>query len=172
MIKCFDVEEISLGEAGKSERRHLSEEHKQKISKAHMDMKPSEETKLKMKLNHKGMLGKHHSKKAKQKISMNHARPMLGKKLSEEAKQKLVESNSGEKHWNWKGEHVGYSGVHTWVKKNKPKINYCEVCGSVNKRLEISNISGEYKRDINDYNWLCSRCHKYRDGTINNLKRS
>jgi len=32
--------------------------------------------------------------------------------------------------------------------------------------LELSNISGKYKRDINDYEWLCVKCHRIKDGNM------
>lgn len=151
----------------KMRKKILSEETKRKISISHLGMKPSEETKRKLKLNHKGMLGKHHSEEARKKISTNHARPMLGKKLSEEAKRKLIESNSKEKHWNWKGDAVGYNGVHTWGRKNKPKPDVCEMCNDREPR-NLANVSGEYKRDIGDYMWLCVQCHRSFDNQIKN----
>lgn len=29
--------------------------------------------------------------------------------------------------------------------------------------MELSNISGEYKRDVNDFEWLCVSCHRKKD---------
>src|SRR3990167_5779932 len=75
-----------------------------------------------------------------------------------------------EKTNNWKGDNVGYAGIHTWVKKHKPKISLCERCNK-NKPYDLANISGKYKRDISDFEWLCRRCHMQKDGRINNLKR-
>lgn len=81
----------------------------------------------------------------------------------------------GENNPNWSGNKVGYSGVHRWVKMNKHKPEYCEDCW-LKKPLDLTNISGEYKRDINDYEWLCRKCHMKKDGryekAIDNLKNA
>jgi hypothetical protein len=123
-----------------------------------------------------GMLGKHHSKKTKKlmsKLATGKKNPMFGKHFSKESKRKLSESlkgnHSGEKHYRWKGENVGYLSLHEWIRKHKEKETCCERCG-IDKPLDISNISGEYKRDVDDYEWLCRHCHMIKDGTIYNLK--
>jgi len=67
----------------------------------------------------------------------------------------------------WKGNDVGYRALHYWVRRHKPQTP-CVICNS-DKNLQISNISGIYKRDILDYRWLCASCHVRVDGTINNL---
>lgn len=62
----------------------------------------------------------------------------------------------------WKGDQVGYDALHDWVLRNKIFIGKCEICKleSNNRRvIQAANISGEYKRDINDFVWLCNRCH-------------
>jgi hypothetical protein len=87
-----------------------------------------------------GMKGKYHSKESKEIMKLVH----IGK--------------LGEKSSNWKGDNVGYHGVHYWIRKNKPKPEYCEDCKK-QKRLTIANISGKYLRDIKDYKWLCYKCH-------------
>jgi hypothetical protein len=71
---------------------------------------------------------------------------------------------------NWKGDAVGYIGIHNWVERNKPKPSMCEICGS-KKRLDAANISQQYKRDINDWEWICRKCHMNKDGRIKNLKQ-
>lgn len=70
----------------------------------------------------------------------------------------------------WKGEGVGYNALHRWIKNRKTKIELCETC-KIKKAIDLANISGEYKRDINDFRWLCRRCHMSEDGRINNLYR-
>jgi len=59
---------------------------------------------------------------------------------------------------------VGYRSLHTWVKKYKPKSSTCEICGKITIRLDAANISGEYKRDINDFVYLCTQCHTGKKG--------
>lgn len=68
----------------------------------------------------------------------------------------------GKDHPFWKGDDVSYFSLHEWLIKYKPKVECCEECGK-KKRLEISNISGEYKRDFDDYKWLCVSCHRKKD---------
>lgn len=71
---------------------------------------------------------------------------------------------NGEKHYRWTGDAVSYRAVHKWVRKYKPHSDVCEKCNMPHYRLEIANISGEYKRDINDYIWICPKCHMVLDG--------
>lgn len=72
----------------------------------------------------------------------------------------------GKENPNWKGDDVSYKCLHDWVRKHKPKPEKCERCGKEQDYLEASNISGEYKRDINDYEYLCVKCHKEKDGVL------
>jgi len=71
-------------------------------------------------------------------------------------------ASSGEDHYNWTGEIAGYSALHTWVKTHKPKQKLCSHCKQ-EKELQLANISQEYRRDINDFMWLCGKCHKAYD---------
>lgn len=66
---------------------------------------------------------------------------------------------SGEKHWNWKGDKVGYMGLHDWVEKELGKPFYCEHCDATVGRFEWANKSHEYKRRIDDWIRLCKKCH-------------
>jgi len=79
-----------------------------------------------------------------------------------------IPSTTGENNHKWVGDKVGYRALHAWVNRHKPKGNKCSQCGK-EKKLQAANISGEYKRDVSDYEWLCAKCHIYKDGTINNL---
>ncbi len=59
-------------------------------------------------------------------------------------------------------QYLEYKKIHEWVKRNKPKQEYCTICNEI-KELELSNISGEYKRDITDFWYLCNHCHRLFD---------
>ncbi len=72
-----------------------------------------------------------------------------------------------EKVYCWKGDKVGYWGLHLWVKKHKKKPKLCEEC-NIKKPFDVANISGKYLRDIDDYEWLCRKCHQISDGRLNN----
>ena len=114
------------------------------------------------------MKGKHHSKEAKEKMRLKKLgvydgknNPFYGRHHTEETKNKRRKEN----HPLWKGDDVSYKVLHKWIRKNKPKPDVCEMCNCF-KPKEISNISGEYKRDIDDYQWLCVLCHSYYDNQI------
>lgn len=69
---------------------------------------------------------------------------------------------SGEKQWNWKGDDVGYSGIHSWVKKNLGKPTKCEYCGKdglTGRQIGWANKYHTYKRNLNDWLRLCVKCH-------------
>lgn len=72
---------------------------------------------------------------------------------------------------NWK-DNPSYRSIHHYIRRNKPKKNYCEICKDRNKKLVVANISKKYTRDFNDYIWLCVKCHNYYDGTVNNLNKA
>lgn len=62
-----------------------------------------------------------------------------------------------------------YSTLHQWIARRKPKIELCENCHQ-KPPYDLANISGQYKRDINDFRWLCRSCHHREHNTIKNLK--
>ena len=65
---------------------------------------------------------------------------------------------------NYKGNKVGYWGLHRWLDKELGRPRKCEHCGTIKaKRYEWANISGEYKRDTKDFIRLCQKCHKIFD---------
>lgn len=89
--------------------------------------------------------------------------PMYGKENkwgnhTSETKQKISDKLLNEKNGMWKGDSVGYDSLHSWVKRRIPKPKLCEMCNK-NKPYDLSNISGKYKRDVNDFKWLCRSCH-------------
>jgi hypothetical protein len=78
---------------------------------------------------------------------------------------------SGEQNPMWKGDGVGIEGVHDYVASYLSKPTKCSNCHK-NKHLDMANISQEYKRDLDDWEWLCRSCHMTKDGRMKNLKRS
>lgn len=71
-----------------------------------------------------------------------------------------------DKHANWKGDKVSYSGLHKWVAARLGKPMECEFCGykSENpKEIHWANKSQEYKRDLDDWLRLCAGCHRQYD---------
>lgn len=97
------------------------------------------------------------SKRIKQKSTMCGS---CASKCRDNSKMKYnFKIMKNEKHPMWKGDNVGYDALHRWIRINKPLPNCCETCKR-DKKLEAANLSGEYKRDINDFKWLCRSCHK------------
>lgn len=74
-------------------------------------------------------------------------------------------AKSGENSPHWKGDSIGYSGIHHWVKKNYGKPNECKnkFCPKTSINYHWANISDSYKRDIRDWVRLCASCHKVFD---------
>lgn len=68
----------------------------------------------------------------------------------------------------WKGDDVGYEGLHTWVKRKLKQPDKCQKCGK-NKKLDLANISQQYKRNLDDWEWLCRKCHMISDGRLEKM---
>ena len=91
--------------------------------------------------------------------------------FSEEHRKKISMALMGERNGMWKGDKIGpTSWLHQWIKARKPKPKLCECCKKEPPR-DLANISQKYKRDVNDYEWLCRRCHMIKDGRMKNLKQ-
>jgi len=54
----------------------------------------------------------------------------------------------------------GYRALHNWVERKRPLTGTCQKCGRTGCRTENANLSGEYRRDLDDFLELCSPCHK------------
>ena len=65
----------------------------------------------------------------------------------------------GEKNPSWRGDDVGYVGLHLWIRKYKQKTGRCSRCRREGY-TEWANVSGEYKRDLDDFIELCKPCHE------------
>lgn len=77
--------------------------------------------------------------------------------------------NESEKNGMWKGNKVGYTALHNWIKRRLLKPEKCQNC-HIETARDLANISNEYKRDLSDWWWLCRRCHMKIDGRIENLE--
>ncbi len=77
-----------------------------------------------------------------------------------------------EKHWGWKGDSVSYEALHAWIKKRKKKPMRCGHCKQ-KKKLELANRSHQYKRDVDDYMYVCRKCHRvYDKGIVVHARRT
>ena len=77
--------------------------------------------------------------------------------------------NKGEKNGMWKGDKVGYLALHDYIKHYLTKPKNCQDCNKI-KILDLANISGKYKRDFDDWEWLCRKCHMRKDGRAERLR--
>jgi len=76
----------------------------------------------------------------------------------------------GKNNSQWKGDDVSYVPLHSWVNRHKPKPKFCELCRK-KPPYDLANISGKYKRDIDDFEWLCRSCHMKKDGRLLQLHK-
>lgn len=87
-----------------------------------------------------------------------------GKKLSEEHIEKITVSVKNARGGKRNITTSDYKKIHYWIFKNFGKASKCEFCKTSNKsKYEWSNISQEYKYDINDWQQLCVKCHSIYD---------
>ena len=89
---------------------------------------------------------------------------------SPETRKKLSKIHLGNKNHNYKhGEspnQIGYRSLHKWVERQLGKPSFCEQCKDVtlkHRQYHWANISNKYKRDTNDWQRLCAKCHKKYD---------
>lgn len=73
-----------------------------------------------------------------------------------------------ERHPKWKGDKVGYDGLHSWIQRNYGKAKKCEnrekqflpfACNRKSINFDWANKSLEYRRNMNDWVELCHSCH-------------
>lgn len=129
----------------------LSPEHRAKISAAKRGRPLSAET--------------------RRRVAAANAR-RRGQPLSETTRRRMSESRRGrflgEEHHNWRGDAVSYTTLHAWVRRRKPKTGACSECRAevgTGRRsgTEWANVSGRYRRDLDDFIELCIPCHRDRD---------
>lgn len=81
-----------------------------------------------------------------------------GHKHTEEHKRYMSELQHGSHNGMWRGNNITYKSLHQWVNRNISRPESCPNCGSIS-RLDGCNISGEYRRDPADWEYLCRLCH-------------
>lgn len=69
-----------------------------------------------------------------------------------------------DKHYLWKGLKASYEAKHAWIYRRLGKADHCDKnLLHVNRKYQWANLSGQYKRDISDYQQLCVQCHQKMD---------
>lgn len=91
-------------------------------------------------------------------------------KLSEQTKIRMGLAKLSINNPNWKGDNVGYIPLHIYVKKRLPKPKFCEYCNKITP-YDLANVTGIYNRNLENWKWLCRRCHMNTDGRMMNLKQ-
>lgn len=91
--------------------------------------------------------------------------PMSGHKQSNEHIQEMKNNK-----YAWKGDDVGYHGLHTWLRRHTTKPKSCEFCDNKPPK-HLACITGIYNRDFVNYKYLCQTCHENFDIKYN-YKRS
>lgn len=106
------------------------------------------------------------SQETKLKISLATMGKNKGKIRSIKTRRKIGQGLFESKSYAWKGEDVGYVGLHNWVRRRLGKPTKCEFCskdGLTGKQIHWANKSHLYKRDLEDWIRLCVSCHKKYD---------
>ena len=151
-----------------------TDEMKEKYSLSHLGKIHTIETRIKMS---KSRLGHLVSEETRKKISEKNT----GKIRTEATRKRLSDALKGKAAWNkgvvglrehaspsWKGENAKYGAIHEWIRKKLGTPKFCECCGRTDKKkYEWCNINHKYKRDINDWMRLCTKCHRKYDYTHN-----
>lgn len=88
----------------------------------------------------------------------------------------VLEKVSGENSKLWLGENAGYFSKHEWIREqgiDRSKCSHCGINGLHYKNgrwsIEFCNISGEYKRNVEDWITLCRKCHRKMDLNKNKI---
>ena len=99
-------------------------------------------------------------------ITCKHCSRLVKTQNSIYCSRSCFKENKNEKgNINWKGDNVGYNSLHEWIRNRKQKPEFCEYCAK-KQPTDLANISQKYKRDVNDFEWLCRKCHMKKDGRL------
>lgn len=98
----------------------------------------------------------------------------VGKKHTQETKEKMRQAHRKRVELglnNFFKDSKSYAAVHLWLRDYYPKLGYCEECGTTNaKRYEWAlKVGKEYEKKRENFDCLCVRCHRERDGTFPHL---
>src|SRR3990167_6309732 len=92
------------------------------------------------------------------RVLMRGNKNSLGIEQSIETRQKHRKAQSGARGSNWKGDKVGYNGIHTWLHKNFGKADCCENKGCFYPRKG----SKKFLKKPYRYEWALKRGRKYK----------
>ena len=112
--------------------------------------------------------GKPKCKKCGKQLTYNSLHCKKHRIFSEEWLEKVrlgTKKRSNEKHYLWKGDSAGYRAKHRWIERRLGKPTQCVKCKKnfIGRDIQWANISGKYKRNINDWKRMCRWCHSKMD---------
>lgn len=88
-------------------------------------------------------------------------------KMSESAKKRL---SKPENNPNYKGNSIGYIGIHIWLRKTFGYPEKCEACSLIGSKINnkwnivYAKIIGQkYERKRENFICLCNKCHRNYD---------
>jgi hypothetical protein len=155
----------ATGHHRKGSTFHLTKEAKEKIRLSKLGSKNPQFGKVGTCLGRKQtpeQIAKIKEARAKQVVTAKH-RKSIGQSL-----KKLWDSGElkRENWWTWKGDKVGYSGLHKRIRREFGQPDTCEHChksGLTGKQIHWANKSGMYKSERSDWLRLCVTCHRRYD---------
>lgn len=71
----------------------------------------------------------------------------------------------GESNSFWKGDNVGRTALHAYVRRHLPEPKLCQDCNKVPSK-DLANITGIYSREFKNWRYLCRKCHGKIDKVI------
>jgi hypothetical protein len=117
--------------------------------------------------------GVKHTEESKQKMRKPRSEAFKEKcrnrPQTKETREKISKSRLGELNPIWKGDEVGYDALHAWVRRRLPKPKLCQRCNLVKPR-DLANVTGNYTRDFENWQYLCRKCHMATDDRLANLR--
>ena len=72
-----------------------------------------------------------------------------------------------EKNISWAGDNVSRNALHVYIRRRLRKPVLCPLC-LISPPMDLSNKTGVYRRGLENWWYLCRKCHQSYDGiTIN-----
>ena len=66
---------------------------------------------------------------------------------------------------------MNYSKLHEFIRKQKKKPRYCEFCKK-NLPTQLAKVTEYYTKNIEDYRYLCIKCHRKFDKRHSSKQKS
>lgn len=67
---------------------------------------------------------------------------------------------------NYRGDRVGYTGIHLWLRKHHEKHGVCQFCEEQKRTVWALISAKDYERKRENFIELCYKCHRNYDKTV------